>query len=237
LSRQVGLAAIAALLLIIGGLWWIWVDGHRPTLAAPSVAVLPFDNLTGDPANGRIADGITEDVITDLSRYSDFTVIARNSTEVYKDKPVDVRQIGKDLKVSHMLEGSFQRQGDQVRITAQLIDAATGTHVWSERYDRSAGKVFEIQSDVADRIANSLGGEGAVASSALTAAKRKRPSDLGAYEMYLLGRGSTFPSPPPRRSAGARSARPACRGLIEAERPARRRAERRRRPLWPRLAA
>ena len=187
-SRQVGLAVLVASLLIIGGLWWLWADGREPALAAPSVAVLPFDNLSGDPANGRMADGITEDVITDLSRFEDFTVIARNSTEVYRGKPVDVRRIGKDLKVSHVLEGSFQRQGDQVRITAQLIETGTGTLVWSERYDRPVGEVFAVQSDVADRIANSLAGEGAVASSVLTAAKRKRPSDLGAYEMYLLGR-------------------------------------------------
>jgi TolB-like protein/class 3 adenylate cyclase/Tfp pilus assembly protein PilF len=188
-ERRLGLAVLAAALLIIGGLWWIWAIDHRPTFGAPRVAVLPFDNLSADAANGRIADGITEDVITDLSRFSDFTVIARNSTEVYKGKPVDVRQIGKDLKVSHVLEGSYQREGDRVRITAQLIDATTGTHIWSERYDRSVGEVFEIQSDVADRIANSLGlTTGAVANSVLTAAKRKPPRDLGAYELVLLGR-------------------------------------------------
>ena len=184
---RLGLAVLAAALLIIGGLLWIWAGSHRPALAAPRVAVLPFDNLSGDAANGRIADGITEDVITDLSRYSDFTVIARNSTEVYKGKPADVRQIGKDLNVSYVLEGSFQRQGDQVRITAQLIDAATGTHIWSERYDRPVGEVFAIQSDVADRIANSLGlGTGAITNSVLTAAKRKPPRDLGAYECISL---------------------------------------------------
>jgi TolB-like protein/class 3 adenylate cyclase len=187
--REVALVVIVAALAAVGTVWWIWADGHRPALAASTVAVLPFDNLSGDPANGRIADGITEDVITDLSRYSEFSVIARNSTEVYKGKPVDVRQIGKDLKVSHLLEGSFQRQGDQVQITAQLIDATTGTLLWSERYDRPAGEVFAIQGDVADRIANSLGGSvGHVSSSVLAAAKRKRPSDLGAYEVYLLGR-------------------------------------------------
>jgi len=94
-ERWVGLAVLAAALLIVGGLWWIWAVDHRTTFVAPRVAVLPFDNLSADAANGRIADGITEDVITDLSRFSDFTVIARNSTEVYKGKPVDVRQIGK----------------------------------------------------------------------------------------------------------------------------------------------
>jgi TolB-like protein/class 3 adenylate cyclase/Tfp pilus assembly protein PilF len=187
--RAVVCAAIVAALIAAGGFWWSGTGRNRPALAAPAVAVLPFDNLSGDPANGRLADGITEDIITDLSRYSDFTVIARDSTMVYKGKPVDVRQIGKDLNVSHILAGSFQRQGDQVRITAQLIDAATGTHLWSERYDRPAGEVFAIQSEVADRIANSLGGEGGhVPGSVLSAAKRKRPDDLSAYELLLLGR-------------------------------------------------
>jgi Tol biopolymer transport system component len=119
----------------------------------------------------------------------EFKVIARNSTAVYKGKPGDVRQIGNDLNVQYVLEGSFQRQGDQVRITAQLIDTATGTHVWSERYDRPADKLFAIQSEVADRIANSLGGAtGRLPGSVLAAAKRKRPGDLGAYELFLLGR-------------------------------------------------
>jgi TolB-like protein len=194
--RQAYLATIVATLVAVGAVWWIWTDVHRPALAGASVAVLPFDNLSGDPANGRIADGITEDVITDLSRYSEFTVIARKFTEVYRGKPMDVRQIDKGLKVNHVLEGSFQRQGDQVRITAQLIDATTGAHLWSERYDRPAGEVFAIQSDVAERIANSLGGSvGDVSGSVLAAAKRKRPSDLGAYEVYLLGREKMITGP------------------------------------------
>ena len=94
---------------------------RRP--ASPSIAVLPFDNLGGDEATGRLADGITEDIITDLARFRDLDVIARNSTEVYKGKPADVRQVGRDLGVGYVLEGSIQRQGDQLRVTAQLIDA------------------------------------------------------------------------------------------------------------------
>ena len=95
---------------------------RRPR-AGPAIAVLPFDNLGGDEATGRLADGITEDIITDLARFRDLDVIARNSTVVYKGKPVDVRQVGKDLNVGYVLEGSIQRQGDQVRVTGQLIDA------------------------------------------------------------------------------------------------------------------
>ena len=108
----------------------------------PSIAVLPFDNLSGDPQHERLADGITEDIITDLSRFRELFVIARNSTFVYKDKPVDVRQVARELGVQYVLEGSLQIDGERVRITAQLIDATTGNHVWSERYDRPLDDVF-----------------------------------------------------------------------------------------------
>jgi TolB-like protein/DNA-binding SARP family transcriptional activator len=191
--RSITAAAVAACVVLalvaVAALRWHWTVGRPSVVTAPAIAVLPFDNLSGDPGNGRLADGITADIITDLSRYSDFAVIARESSEAYKSKPVDVRQIGRDLNVSHILEGSFQREGDQVRINVQLVDAATGVRVWSERYDRPAGEVFAIQSELADRIANSLGGSGGqVGGSGLAAAKRKRPNDLGAYELYLLGR-------------------------------------------------
>ena len=130
------LAALVALVLA-GGIWQFWPDEPAPR-GRPALAVLPFDNLGGDEATGRLADGITEDIITDLARFHDLDVIARNSTEVYKGKPVDVRQVGKDLNVGYVLEGSIQRQGDSVRVTGQLIDASTGAHVWSERWDRPA---------------------------------------------------------------------------------------------------
>ena len=120
--------------------------------------MLPFDNIAGDEATGRLADGLTEDIITDLSRYRDMDVIARNSTEVYKGKPVDVRQVGKDLNVRYVLEGSVQRQGDQIRVTAQLIDAASGAHLWSERWDKPSKDFFAVQSDIADQLGNRLGG-------------------------------------------------------------------------------
>src|SRR5262249_44267531 len=114
--------AIFALLIVLATAWWIWSASRQTVSATPSIAVLPFANLSGDPANQRIADGITEDTITDLSRFREFTVIAKDSTEVYRDKPVDVRQIGRDLNIDYALKGSFQREGDQVRISAQLID-------------------------------------------------------------------------------------------------------------------
>ena len=122
------------------------------------MAVLPFDNLGGDEQASRLADGMTEDVITDLARYKDLLVIARNSTLAYKGKPVDARQVAKDLNVRYVLTGSIQHQADQLRVTAELIDAATGAQVWSERWDRLAQDLFAVQAEVADKVAGSLGG-------------------------------------------------------------------------------
>ena len=146
--------------ILAGGIWHFWpVD---PAMAKPSIAVLPFDNLGGDEATGRLADGLTEDIITDLARFRDLDVIARNSTEVYKGKPVDVRQVGKDLDVGYVLEGSIQRQGDQVRVTAQLIDASTGAHVWSDRWDRPSRRTCSRSRPRSrERVASTLGGYGA----------------------------------------------------------------------------
>ena len=113
-------------------------------------------------------------------------MIARNSTEIYKGKPVDVREVGRDLHVGYVLEGSIQRQGDQVRVTAQLIDARSGAHVWAERWDRPTGDLFAAQGELADRVASSLGGFNAIAEADRAVAKRKPPEDLTAYELYLL---------------------------------------------------
>jgi TolB-like protein/cytochrome c-type biogenesis protein CcmH/NrfG len=183
----VGLLLLVA---IGGGAWWLWPQ--RPSLATqPSVAVLPFANLGGDEATGRLADGITEDIITDLSRFRELDVIAQNSTAVYKGKPADVREIGKALNVRYVLEGSIQRQADQVRVTAQLIDATTGTHVWSGRWDRPAVDVFAVQTEIAEQAASRVGGGGAIPEAESRAAHRARPTDLSAYELYLLGQHET----------------------------------------------
>ena len=124
--------------------------------------MLPFDNLGGDEATGRLADGITEDMITDLARFRDLDVIARNSTEVYKGKPVDIRQVGKDLGVGYVLEGSIQRPGDRVRVTAQLVDAAAAPTSGANRWDRPAGDVFAAQDEMADQVASRIGGSSSV---------------------------------------------------------------------------
>ena len=113
----------------------------------PSIAVLPFDDLGGDEVSRRLADGLTDDIITDLARYRDFDIIARDSVDVYKNKPTDVRQIGKDLKVRYVLEGSIQREGNQIRVNAQLIDTTSGAHLWSQRWERAAQDIFAVQSE------------------------------------------------------------------------------------------
>ncbi|WP_064819362.1 adenylate/guanylate cyclase domain-containing protein [Rhizobium phaseoli] len=180
-------AAIVALALAGGGAAW-WFLQPQPLIGKPSVAVLPFNNYGGDEASGRLADGLTEDVITDLARFPEFEVVARNSTEAYRGKPVDPLQVATALHVGFVLEGSIQRQSGRVRITAQLIDAKTGRHLWSENWDRPAEDVFAVQTEIAEQVANRLGGGvGLIQQAGRAAAKRKRPENLNAYDYYLLG--------------------------------------------------
>jgi TolB-like protein/class 3 adenylate cyclase len=186
--RQWVLPAAASLLALIVAVsaWLFWPGG--PPKQRPGIAVLPFANLGGDEATGRLADGITEDIITDLARFQDLDVIARNSTEVYKGRPVDIRQVGKELNVGYVLEGSIQRQTNQVRVTAQLIEAESGAHVWSERWDRPVQDVFVVQTELAEVVAAKIGGyTGTIATAERYTARRKRPQDLNAYDLYLLG--------------------------------------------------
>jgi len=122
----------------------------------PSIAVLPFQNMSGDPEQEYFSDGITEDIITDLSKLSGLLVIARNSTFTYKGKPADVREVGKRFGVTHVLEGSVRRAGDRVRITAQLLQSGTGHHVWAERYDRNLADIFAVQDDITREIVAAL---------------------------------------------------------------------------------
>jgi TolB-like protein/class 3 adenylate cyclase len=187
---QTAVPALALILLLLGaaGAWRWSSPSVSPLSEKASIAVLPFDNIGGDSKWDRFADGITEDIITDLSHSKDLVVIARNSTEVYKGKPIDIRQIGRDLNVKYVLEGSVQSLGERIRVTAQLIEAASGSHIWSERYDRPLDDLFAVQNDVTQRIAATLTGyEGAVAEAERSLVRRKPPSDLTAYEYYLLG--------------------------------------------------
>ncbi len=184
--RRPWLAAAALLLLLGAGVWFLQ-PGATDT-RKPSIAVLPFDNLGGDEATGRLASGLTEDIITDLARFPEVDVVARNSTQQFGGGGVDIRKVGEVLNVAFVLEGSIQRAGDQLRLTAQLIDVATGNHVWSERWDRPAEDLFAVQSEIADQVANRIGGgTGLVQTAGREAARRKRPESLTAYELYLLG--------------------------------------------------
>ena len=146
-----GIISVFALLLAGFGVW----RSLNPAVPLPeraSIAVLPFENIGDDPRWDHFADGITEDIVTDLSHSKDLIVIARNSTEVYKGQPVDIRQIGRDLNVKYVLEGSIQSLGERIRVTVQLIEAASGSHIWSERYDRPVDDLFAVQNDVTQRI-------------------------------------------------------------------------------------
>jgi adenylate cyclase len=123
-----------------------------PSPGIPSIAVLPFDNLSGDPGDQFLADGLTEDIITTLSRVPDLLIIARNSTFTYKGKPVKVQQVAKELGVRYVLEGSVQRSGDRLRVTAQFIDAITGNHLWADRFDRKVDDIFAVQDDISRKV-------------------------------------------------------------------------------------
>ena len=200
-ASAVGLAAVCAIAVLALVVWPRQLPPPIPAqpVAAvasaplplpdkPSLAVLPFTSIGGDAKQDRLADGITEDVITDLSRYRDLFVIARNSAMSYKGKGVSVRDVGRDLGVRYVLEGSIQTSGDRVRVTGQLIEAATDVHVWSERYDRPLDDIFDLQNEVTQKIAAALGGmTGAVAGADTAAARRKPPANLQAYDYFLLG--------------------------------------------------
>jgi TolB-like protein len=178
----------------------LWRPASAPDAAAPeergalrfsnkpSIAVLPFENLSGEERHERLADGLTEDIITDLTRFRDLFVIARNSTIAYKHKPTDVRKIARELGVHYILEGSLQTDGKRVRVSAQLVEAGSGSHVWSERYNRPLEDIFSLQEEVTQTIAASIAGQsGVVAHAGREVARRKPPASLQAYECYLLG--------------------------------------------------
>jgi adenylate cyclase len=124
-----------------------------------SIVVLPFTNLSNDPEQEYFADGITEDLTTDLSRITGSFVIARSTAFTYKGKPIDAKQIGRELGVRYLLEGSVRRSGQQVRVNAQLLDAETGAHLWAERFDREVGDLFDLQNEITGRIAGTVGSE------------------------------------------------------------------------------
>ena len=156
----------------------------------PSIAVLPFDNMSGDSEQEYFSDGLTEDIITELARFPGIRVLARNTTFQYKGKAVDVQEIGRELGVAYVLEGGVRRSGDQIRITAQLIDVADGSHLWAERYDRELTDIFAVQDEITGRIVSALAaGYGVLERVGQKKATRKDPDQLKAYDMVLRARG------------------------------------------------
>ena len=185
-------AAAVAILVLLGAAGWAGWRWLRPSESAglplpdrPSVAVLPFANLSQDPAQDYFSDGVTEDLITGLSKVSGLFVIARNSVFTYKGKAVKVREVGRDLGVRYVLEGGVQRSGSRVRITAQLVDATTGYHIWAERYDREVNDIFTLQDEVTQRIVRAMAVK-------LTETEKGRlgrvpTGNLDAYDLVLRG--------------------------------------------------
>jgi adenylate cyclase len=152
----------------------------------PSIAVLPFTNMSGDPEQEYFADGISEDIITELSRFTDLFVIARNSCFTFKGQAVDVKAAGRKLGARFVVEGSVRKAGSRVRVTAQLVDTGTGNHLWAERYDRSLDDIFAVQDDLVNAISGAIPGQ--LNRLAVEDLRRKTPSNVTAYDCELRGR-------------------------------------------------
>lgn len=162
-------------------------NAAAPTVARkPSIAVLPLVNMSGDPEQEFFADGLTEDIITELSRFHDLLVISRNSSFVYKGKAVKVQEVAKEFAVDYVLEGSVRKAGDRIRVTVQLIDAEADRHVWAERYDRELADIFAIQDEMTRAIVATLPGR--VEAAAHDRVKRKPTDNMAAYECVLAAK-------------------------------------------------
>src|SRR5947208_2944756 len=181
------MAALLALAAIVAGVVMFSRNRVRSVLAAPekSIAVLPFENLSEEKANAYFADGIQDEILTRLAKIADLKVISRTSTQHYKSAPENLPEIGKQLGVAHILEGSVQKQGDAVHVTVQLIKAATDSHVWADSFDRKLTDIFSVESEVAKAIADQLQVQLTGREKEVIAAK---PTDNpGAYDAYLRG--------------------------------------------------
>ena len=159
------------------------VRAARPDQARPSIAVLPFTNMSGDPEQEYFSEGLTEDIITELSRFRQMRVLSRNSSSRFGGRNLDMIQVGRELGVQYLVEGSVRRMGARTRITAQLIDAATGDHIWAERYDNAQDEIFDVQDRVVSTIVATLAGRINLAGAEI--ARRKPPASLAAYELVL----------------------------------------------------
>lgn len=179
--------AFCLAILLAGGAAWYGLRSPRNASGEPSIAVLPFTNMSGDPAQDYLGAGVAEDLITMLSSFPSLRVVSRMSSFVY-DRPVKVQQIGQDLKVNYVIEGSVRRSGENVRVTAQLIDAKSGEHIWANRYEEEGRDVAAMQGNVADRIYTTLAGlRGAIRKREESDAWTKSAPSLEEYDYYLRG--------------------------------------------------
>lgn len=194
-------ASVAAsiIFLVAAGMWFgtsDWrsepkklAEAKQSFADVPAVAVLPFINLSGDSKQDYFSDGITEDILTELSRARDLRVLARNTTFQYKGKTVDIAKLGRELGVRYVLEGSVRRADDRFRVTAQLIDAKTGTHIWADRYDREMADVFLVQDEIVNQIVAKIAGSyGAIELNEARAVARKSQAQIQAYDLVLRAR-------------------------------------------------
>jgi adenylate cyclase len=192
----VGAVVVLALAVAVG-IWQFYVRRPKvepasiekmasPLPEKPSIAILPFDNMSGDPEQEYFSDGMTEEIITRLSMHPMLSVIARNSTFTYKGKPVKVQQVGQELGVRYVVEGSVRKAGNRIRITAQLIDATTGSHLWAKTYDRELKDIFALQDDISQQIVVSLSAEG-IGVAELSRVRRIPTENLTAYDSVLQG--------------------------------------------------
>ena len=198
-QRWIVAGGMALVVIVGGGLAWFqpWVPREAPASIErmtfplpdkPSIVVLPFDNLSGDPSLDYFSDGITEDLITELSRHPYLTVASRNSSFTYKGKPTKAREISEALGVRYLLEGSVRKKDDEVRITAQLIDATADTHMWAERFDEQGTDIFALQDRVAQRIAGTVAGHsGQVREAEWQRVGTMDAAGLEEYDYYLRG--------------------------------------------------
>ena len=154
-----------------------------PVSEKPSIAVLPFNNMSNDPEQDYFADGIVEDIITAISHIKQWRVIARNSSFVYKGQNVDIREVAEKLGVHYVLEGSVRKGGNRVRITGQLIDAENGSHLWADRFDGDLEDIFELQDKITESVVGAI--EPSLRMAEIERSKRKPPHDIDAYDLYL----------------------------------------------------
>jgi adenylate cyclase len=185
-----------------------------PLLDKPSIAVLPFQNMSGDPEQEYFADGLAEDIITEISRFREFAVIARNSTFFYKGKSPDVAQVARELKVRYLLEGSVRKIGNRVRVTAQLIDALTNDHLWAERYDREQADVFDLQEEITRTVVASIAPRIELAE---IARSQRDTANLHARQLAWRARGLYFEAISGGNAALMKQAIAACEEAITAD--------------------